>query len=212
MRWIEIMGPHGIGKTYLVKRIRKRPGMARFRIKNEVVAPFIEGLDFNRPTTWKRLAHWQPFLEEIESLYKRSTPNAQADVKRRRNVCRSLVRMSMVQAAPGDEVTPRDIIGSEGMRLSFVLKNPSEVRSYFRAMPVSVGVVMLEADLDVIRARNKHRAPAVPDFGAFAERGIEACKIAEEELAKRTPVLRLDATRLLEENIQAILEFIKRVG
>src|SRR3990172_1176189 len=61
MRWVEIMGPHGIGKTTLVKRIRKRPGMARLRIKNEVVAPFIEGKNFNRPTTWGFANDWRRF-------------------------------------------------------------------------------------------------------------------------------------------------------
>ena len=210
MRWVEIMGPHGIGKTTLVKRIRKRPGMARLRIKNEVVAPFIEGKNFNRPTTWGFANDWRPFLEVVESLYRESTGGSNPpDLKRRRNLCRSIFRMSMVQKAAGVEITPRDIIGSEGMRLSFVLRDPSRIASYFQTMPVSVGVIMLEADLDTIVRRNRERSHKVEDFGEFAKQGVRACTIAAEVLAQRTRLLRIDATRPVDEITDAIYAFCR---
>ena len=209
MQWVELLGPHGIGKSTLVKRVRKRPGMTRFRIKNDVVTPLIEGWDLNRPTTWKQLAHWRPFLEVVESLYRKSKDDARPDTKRRRNLCRTALRMSMVQAAPGNEVTPRDILGAEGMRLSFVLKDPDEIRRYFQTMPLSIGVIMLEASFDEIVKRNSSRAPARPDFGALTKQGMRACAIAAEEFAKRRPVLRLDTMRPIEESLESILKFVQ---
>jgi hypothetical protein len=117
--------------------------------------------------------------------------------------------MSMVQKAAGDTITPRDIIGSEGMRLSFVLRDPNKIDRYFQTMPVSVGVVILEADLDTIVKRNKERSPKVADFGAFAERGMRACAIAADVLARRTRVLHLNVTQSVDENVEAILKFCR---
>mgnify|MGYP001612908446 CR=1 FL=1 len=100
-----------------------------------------------------------------------------------------------------------DFIGSEGMRLSFLLRDPNSIRSYFQAMPVSLGVVVLEADLAVIAERNKSRAPYASDFGVLAEKGMQACSLAASVLAERTCVLRLDAARPIDENVRAIVAF-----
>ena len=203
MLWVELIGPHGVGKTTLVKELRKRPGN-KFRLKNKMVRPLIEGWDLNHPTTWKQLAQWQPFLEVVESLYRQSPPNG----KRRQSLCRGLLRAAIIDGAESDEIKHQDQLGSEGMRLSFVLRKPSLIRDYFRTMPVSMGVIILEADAALIAQRNKARAPDFPDFSAWVAEGVRTCARAAEEFGKRTNVLHLDAACPLEENVDAVLGWV----
>ena len=201
------MGPHGIGKTTLVKALRKRPG-AKFRLKNRMVTPLIAGWDINHPTTWKQLAQWQPFLEVVESLYQQPTTKPKPDGKRRHSLCRALLRAAIIDGAESEEVKIQDQLGSEGMRLSFILRNPSLIRDYFRTMPVSMGVIILEADAALIAQRNKARAPDFPDFSAWVAEGVRTCARAAEEFGKRTNVLHLDAACPLEENVDAVLGWV----
>lgn len=206
MQWVELMGPHGIGKTTINHHLRKFMVQSKHPVRGRDLRHLVDGWDFNRPTTWP-LPQWCEFLEIIEELYHKSVDSKRPDFKRRRNLCRTVMRMSVIDKLDVDWLGFMDLLGSEGMRLSYQLKNPSNIADYFKTMPVSFGVVVLEADIDVIKKRNKARVNKAPNFGALAERGIEACSIAANVLADRTKVLRLDAAQPIDDTARAIAAF-----
>jgi energy-coupling factor transporter ATP-binding protein EcfA2 len=208
MQWVELMGPHGVGKTTLRTRLSKyysHTAADRVSIRTPDVKPLIVGWDYNRPSTWKKLAHWREFLVVVEQLYK--LQGRSVDVKRRHNFCMTMMRMELIRSAspPGPEVW--DQIGSEGMRLGLLLFDPKRIGSYFKTMPVSLGVVILEAKPHVIVERNRGRVPYRPNFSMYAERCTHICSIAAEVLPKRTRVLHLDAEHPVVDNVAAIAKF-----
>ena len=204
MQWLEIMGPHGIGKTTLRKHVRLYTRQPKHPVRNTDLVSLVDGWNFNRPTTWDALSDWHGFLKSVERLYKGG--NSRPDTKRRRNFCKAMMRMHIISKSEFAGAEVWDLIGSEGMILSYTLKNFDNIRWYFETMPISLGVVILEADPEVIIERNKNRDPKI-DFGELADSGIRACSLAASLLAKRTRVLRLDAMQHIEDNVKAIAEF-----
>ena len=208
MQWLELMGPQGIGKTTLRRQLRLFTKQRKLPVGNKDIYPLIEGLDFNRPTTWGIAPQWDEFFCVVARLYLYGAGLDLADSRRRRSFCKSMMYMSMVHEAKDIGISVLDLIGSEGMRFSYMLKDVNNIRSYFQTMPVSeLGVVVLEAPLSVIVNRNEMRMPRVDDFSMWAEKGTQVCALAASVLAERTRVLRLDATRSVDENVRTIAEF-----
>jgi hypothetical protein len=206
MEWVELIGPHGVGKTSIRKGLRRfcpprAPALERANLNQAVY-----GINYTRPTLWNVPKRWRPLLGCVEKLYG-TIPDIEAYRLRQRRFCKGVFRMVAIDTDPRPACEVREIIGCEGMRLSFSLPKPMEIRSYFEAMPVSIGVVVLYADVDTIVQRNQDRPRHRGDFGRFAELGAVICELAAEILAKRTRVLHLDATQPIEASVQRIVEF-----
>lgn len=210
MQWVELMGPQGIGKTTLRRHLLSLCSTARDNrpaVRNKDLRPLIEGWDYNRPSTWSALSRWGEFLEVVEGLYRESSNDEHPDRKRRRNFCTAVLRMSVIQDSQCVGAEVWDLLGSEGMRLSYLLRHPKRIQRYFETMPLSLGVVLLEADASVVVQRNRARVPSAPNFERWAVSGAAACAVAAEVLTDRCAFMRLNATGSVVDNAQTIARF-----
>jgi hypothetical protein len=148
-------------------------------------------------------AYWKPFLDEITNLCLLVQDHKSFTAVLRMND-RSAKKMATVErmTAPPDKPVfiqtglVQRILGF-GWRLHHLNRDVNLIRRSLWLMPVSVGVVFLEADLATITARNKAReqnpATAHENRSFQVPHMLPAIAIAKEVLNERgVPVLTLD--------------------
>lgn len=198
MKWLDVAGPPGAGKSSLCYPIWG-----------------------DKSVTWDGqlpAAYWKPFLDEVTNLMllTQDHPSLQAVIRMNDRSAKKMAtveRMTESICAAGQ--TPDQTWGKVesgscfiqtglvqrilgfGWRLHDMGQDVNLIRKALWIMPVSVGAVFLEADLDTILARNKARE-SVADT-AHENRSYQvphmlpAIKIAKEVLRERgIPVLELD--------------------
>ncbi len=148
-------------------------------------------------------AYWKPFLDEVTNLM-RLVRDHESFVAVVRMNDRSAKKMSTVERmmAPPDKPTfiqtglLQRILGF-GWRLNDLKRDINLIRRSLWLMPVSVGVVFLEADDQTVLARNKARRD-VPET-AHEDRSFqvplmrEPIRIAKDVLRERgIPIVELD--------------------
>lgn len=180
MRWLDVAGPPGCGKSTLCYPIWGDKSV---------------GWDGQLPP-----AYWRPFLDEITALIGivRDHPSIEAVIRMND---RSAKKMASVERMR-DEGTfvqtglVQRILGF-GWRLTDMRRDVNLIRRALWLMPVSVGAAFLEADDETIFARNKAREanPAT----AHENRSFQvplmrpAIAIAKEVLHDRgVPVIDID--------------------
>lgn len=196
MKWLDVAGPPGCGKSTLAYPIWADKSV---------------GWDGQAPPT-----DWKPFLEEIDTLMRFVSDHPSFGAVVRMNV-RSIRKMGTVERMQRDDVfiqtgLVQRILGF-GWRLTDLQRDVNLIRRAMWLMPVSVGVVFLEADLDTILARNKAResnpATAHENRSYQVPLMLPAIEVAKEVLFERgVPVLELDVQRQsIDEARQQLLEF-----
>jgi hypothetical protein len=156
----------------------------------------------DRSVGWDGLqppSYWKPFLTELEVLAGLIGDHPSIEAVHR--MCaRSIGKMATVERMPAPPDKPvfiqtglmQRILGF-GWRLHDLGRDVNLIRRAVHLMPVSIGVVFLEADLETLRARNLKREQdfregrASHNENRFAQCGhmLVAIEIAKEALSDR---------------------------
>lgn len=188
MKWVDVTGPPGVGKSTLCDA--DWPPDA---IERDMHAPPLE---------------WAEFLQCAFDLLDSVRPHASF------RACESMLfrsfrKMAAVHRQRDDRVYVQTGFAQRGLGLGWRLealgKDVEQVADYYRLMPVSLGVVLLTADVETIQRRNVERGKDRAFMVPFMERTME---IAARTLRERgVRMIDLDMTRPPEENRMALKEF-----
>lgn len=143
IRFLDVSGPPGAGKSSLCYPVWG-----------------------DRSVTWDGLpppAAWKPFLDELATLMRLVSDHPSIQAVLRMND-RSIKKMATVDRMAAPEGNPvfiqtglvQRILGF-GWRLQDLRRDINLIRRALWLMPVSVGVVFLEADLETLLERNRKR-------------------------------------------------------
>jgi hypothetical protein len=140
MKWLDVAGPPGVGKSTLCYPIWGDKSV---------------GWDGKLPP-----AYWKPFLEEITNLcvLVQDHPSFQAVLRMNDRSAKKMATVERMEH-PGTFVQTglvQRILGF-GWRLEEMGRDINLIRRALWLMPVSVGVAFLEADLETLLARNRKR-------------------------------------------------------
>jgi hypothetical protein len=172
MRWLEVCGPPGVGKSALC-----------------------DPLWLPRAIEWDGQAHpreWQAFLAATERLLHRIRAHP-SYATCESMVARSLRKIATVSRHPGPGVYIQTGLAQRGLGIGWRLGADVEaVADYYRLMPVSLGVAFLVAPVEEVQRRNASRRP-VKDRGWMVPLMERPREIAVEVLrARGVPVIELD--------------------
>lgn len=179
MHWVDVCGPPGSGKSTLC-----------------------DSLWDHRAITWDGKlppAAWHDFLNEITRLFHlvRNHSSFVAAIRMNRRSVRKMATVSRLQPHDGKEPYIQTGLVQRGLgfgwRLNDMGVSLDEIRPYFRLMPVSIGVAVATAPIDVVIERNRQRPVENRDFQVPLM--APAIDIALEILHERgVPVARIDTT------------------
>jgi hypothetical protein len=193
VRWVDLCGPPGAGKS--------------------TIAYPLWG---DKSVTWDGKlppAYWKPFLDEITQLMRlvMDHPSLEAVIRMNDRSAKKMATVEWMNGRVAWDGMPylndaegtfiqtglvQRILGF-GWRLHHLNRDVNLIRRALWLMPVSVGVVFLEADLETIKARNRARRldpkTAHEDRSFQVPHMLPAIAIAKEVLNERgVPVLTLD--------------------
>jgi hypothetical protein len=188
MKWLDIAGAPGSGKSTLVDGLWP-PRCIPVRQDPEPLS-------------------WHSFLNCTRLLLKQvenhpSFPACQSMVKR------SFAKMATVNAIQSEKIYIQTGFAQRGLGIGWRLNEPYDICDYFAKMPVSLGVVLLTASTEVIQQRNRDRGKDRSHMVPLMEKPLA---IAAEVLTLRgVPLLKLDTTLPVQENVDSIIDFAKRI-
>lgn len=186
MQWLDIAGPPGAGKSTLCNPICHEHSIT---------------WDGKLPP-----AYWRPFLDEMTALFGlirghwSFVPAVRMNNRSARKMATVERMAERVDCEPSTTYIQTGLVQRGlgfGWRLNQMDADVNLIRPFFWRMPVSIGVVFLEADDETVIARNKARkevaATAHEDRSFMVPLMREPIRIAKEVLRERgIPVLELD--------------------
>jgi len=188
MRWIDVAGAPGVGKSTLM-----------------------DGFWPPRCIQWDEKPYpeeWSEFLMVVDRLLKK--------IQRHPSIgaCKSMIQRSFrkiatVSRMQDDRIYIQTGLVQRGLGIGWRLKDPEDIAAYFEIMPVSIGVAILFADVETVQRRNVERGKDRSHMVPLMERPRQ---IAVEILRDRIPLLELDTTRLVNENVADLLAFSDRAA
>jgi len=143
MKWLDVAGPPGVGKSTLCDPIF---GPRDIPLSDTLPPP-----------------EWHDFFNEVTRLLMlvQDHPSYVAAVRMNRRTMRKMAAVHYLGASASKPVYIQTGFVQRGLgfgwRLADLGMPVSELYHFFRLMPVSLGVVFLEADQDEIRRRNRER-------------------------------------------------------
>jgi hypothetical protein len=203
MRWVDVAGPPGCGKSTLCYAVWGDKSV---------------GWDGKHPP-----GYWKPFLDEINGLMHLVKDHQSIDAVLRMND-RSIKKMATVERmeAPADKFPVfvqtglvQRILGF-GWRLQEMGRDINLIRPALWRMPVSVGVAVLEASAETILARNRARekvaATAHENRSHQVPLMLPSIALAKEVLIERgIPVVAINVERQsIDEARAELLAFADR--
>jgi hypothetical protein len=191
MRWLDVFGAPGVGKSALC---------------NDLWPTSVTWDEFPPP------AAWRPFLDMAEQLAELIRPGNRAD-HWRQMLDKAVKKMSTVHRRPSSDVYVQTGLAMRGIDLGWRIDDPARIAAYFEAMPVSLGCVLLTADVETIQARNAARGVNHPSraLGHLAPRLERPIAVAREVLVARGgPLFVLDTREPIDDNRRALQDLAHR--
>lgn len=176
MRWLDVAGPPGVGKSTLCDALWPPDAI----VPDD--QPFPE--------------EWSAFLKCTDRLLEKVSGHPSY------HACRSMIgrsfrKMATVSRMAGEQVYIQTGFAQRGLGLGWRLKDTALVAEYFALMPVSVGVALLKADVVTVQRRNVERGkdrsfmvPIMEPVMAIAAETLKARGVPLIELDTREPVAR----------------------
>lgn len=184
MRWIDVCGPPGVGKSTLCDPIW---GPRAIEYRGEVPPK-----------------EWQEFLGCVARLMKKIEHHPTYDACASM-VARSVRKLAAVAASNDKRTYVQTGFAQRGLGIGWRLPDVEEIAEFYRLMPVSKGVAILSADTETICRRNverqKDRSHMVPGMVRPAQIAVEILK------ARGVPLLELDTTEPVNINAARLLAF-----
>lgn len=186
MKWLDVAGPPGCGKSTLCYPIWGDKSV---------------GWDGKLPPY-----DWALFLDELTTLMRLTRDHPSFEAVIRMNL-RSVKKMSTVARMNRDDVfiqtgLVQRVLGF-GWRLVHMDRDVNLIRPALRVMPVSVGVAFLTADLETILQRNRDRekvaATAHENRSFQVPLMLPAIEVAKEALRGRgVPIVEIDTAQPID--------------
>lgn len=185
MRSIDLFGPPGVGKSTLV---------------DDLWPPrCIENDGKGYPDDWRKFVGCvRLLLDHVRDHPSFAACNSMTS--------RSLAKMATVyRMRDADRVYIQTGLAQRGLGIGWRLKDQERIAEYFELMPVSLGVIMLTADVETIQRRNVERGK---DRSHMVPLMVRPMQIAADVLkARGVPFLELDTRNPVAENVERILAF-----
>jgi hypothetical protein len=195
MRWIDVSGPPGSGKSTLC---------------DPLWHPHALPIENRLPP-----AQWHDFLNEVSRLFYLIRTHWSFGAAVRMNN-RSIRKIATVARMSGDQVYIQTALVQRGLgfgwRLNELGKPLDELRHYFRLMPVSIGVAFTKCPQDVVIERNHLRetvkATAHENRDFMVPLMLPAIDLAKEVLLERgCPIIEIDTSGSPELGRQQLVDF-----
>lgn len=198
VKWLDVFGPPGVGKSTLCYSIWK-----------------------DKEVTWDGKmppASWAAFCDVTTELMRLvwDHPTINAVIRMNNRSFRKMACVSRMPADPARHAFIQTGLIQRGLgfgwRLTQMGRDVNLIRPWFEVMPVSVGAVHLTASDEVIEQRNKEReknpATAHENRGWQAKLMKPAIKVAMEVLRGRgVPIIEINTERPLDEGRRQLLDF-----
>jgi len=188
MRWVDVAGPPGVGKSTLMDGLWP-PRCIEFDEK-----PY--------PKEWaKFIAVTNRLLSKIQDHPSFAGCKSMTQ--------RSFKKIATISRMKDDRIYIQTGLVQRGLGIGWRLKDQEEIAAYFEAMPVSLGVVILFADVETVQERNVKRNKDRSHMVPFMERPT---RIAVEVLRDRIPLIELDTRNSVVKNTRKLLAFADRAA
>lgn len=186
MKWIDVGGLPGSGKSTICNPVW-HPRL--FRVGNVSYPP-----------------EWKEFIVCVNSLISKMHPKLAADCQRLNRI--AFTKIARIIRVDNSKIFIQTAFVQRGLGIGWRISHSDDIADFFRLMPVSLGVALLDADNDTLRQRNLNRNV---NYSYMIKPMRKAMEVARYILQERgIPLLELNTTRPADDNRAELLAFADR--